>query len=217
MKQAVRALVGLSVALTVGALTVVYLQASAAKAKAVTPEQRQDRSDERLLRQLVTPDMSVAEAEAVPTYSDFARLLRDGVVKVVRSSESLKQSLDSGTDLLERYPPDGVPGRHLRAYLRQNSDWKVSTTRSLNEQISAIKNLRGDAYAYFLSHPEVYDRIGKRFEATIAEAIQLRRPAAGILQRYAATRATLAQRPTPVSKAEFANAESVYRAWRRSQ
>jgi hypothetical protein len=213
----VRASIALVVIILFGMVGLVYLRARAENANVVTPQQRQTEEDERLMRQLVRPDMNAVEAEAVPTYSDFARLLRNGVVAVLRSRESLRARLTQGSDLLERYPADGVPGRHLREYLKQNSEWKQLTLRSLNEQTNAIKALRGDMYAFFTSNPAEYDRIGKRFEATIAEAIQILRPASDIVQRFAAARAAYAQRPNSATRAAYTRAAADYEAWKRVQ
>jgi type II secretory pathway pseudopilin PulG len=216
VRNLVRALIVLAIVALAGALAFLYVRASAEKAATPTVAQRQEQTDERLLRQLIRADMAAPEVAAVPTYSDFARVLRDGVAKVLDSQESLRVRLTSGTDLLDRYPPDGVPGRHLRAYLRQNSDWKVATIRSLNEQIRAIKDLRGDLEAFYLSHPDEYDRMGKKTEETIATSLELRRPAAGILQRYAAARAALAVKPSAPARAEYSYAASAYESWKRS-
>ncbi|MGV3617093.1 MAG: hypothetical protein ACO1SV_17335 [Fimbriimonas sp.] len=217
MTNLVRASIALVVIILLAMVGLVYLRAKAESANVVTPLQRQAEEDERLLRQLVHPDMTAVEAEAVPTYSDFARLLRNGVVTVLRSRESLRARLTQGSDLLERYPADGVPGRHLKEYLRQNSEWKQVTLRSLNEQTEAVKTLRGDMYAFFTSNPTEYDRVGKRFEATIAESIQILRPAAGIVERFATARAGYAQRPDSATRAAYTRAAADYEAWKRVQ
>ena len=198
-------------------LALVYFKARAEKAATPSFQQQQTEADERLLRQLVRPDMTPQEAEAVPTYSDFARLLRNGVIKILESRENLRLSMRTNTDLLDRYPPDGVPIRHRKAYVAQNSAWKVATLRSINEQTRAVKALRGDLYAYFVSHPEDYDRIGKRFEALIAEAIQSLRPGPEIVQQYAAARNALAPGPTTVKRARYAQAALAYESWKRTQ
>lgn len=217
MNNLIRAGIALVAATLVGFATLAYFQASAAQRKKPTPQQTRSAEDDRLMAQLVQPTMSSLEADAVPTYSDFARVLKKGVVAVLRSRESLRAQLPAGTDLLDRYPPDGVPGRHLRAYLKQNSEWKQATLRSVNEQIRAIKDLRGDMYAFFASQPAEYDEVGKRFEETIKAALEARRPAASIVQSYASSRDAMARKPTSVTRANFARAAADYEAWKRMQ
>lgn len=217
MNHLVRALIALVAVTLAGMIALVYFRASADQRAKPTVQQARAKEDERLMAQLVQPTMTSLEAEAVPTYSDFARVLRKGVVAVLRSRENLREQLPSGTDLLERYPPDGVPGRHLAAYLKQNSTWKQATLRSLNEQIRAIKDLRGDMYAYFASNPAEYDQIGKRFEETIKNALENRRPAHEIVKDYASTRAALANRPTSATRAAYARAAADYESWKRLQ
>jgi hypothetical protein len=213
----IRAAIALVAATLVGFATLAYFQASAEQRKKPTPQQTRSAEDDRLMAQLIQPTMSSLEADAVPTYSDFARVLKKGVVAVLRSRENLRAQLPAGTDLLDRYPPDGVPGRHLRAYLKQNSEWKQATLRSVNEQIRAIKDLRGDMYAFFASQPAEYDEVGKRFEETIKAALEARRPAASIVQSYASARDAMARKPTSVTRADFSRAATEYEAWKRMQ
>lgn len=217
MNNLIRASIALVAASLMGLIVLAYFQASAEQSKKPTPQQTRSAEDDRLMAQLVQPTMSSLEADAVPTYSDFARVLKKGVVAVLRSRESLRAQLPAGTDLLDRYPPDGIPGRHLRAYLKQNTEWKQSTLRSVNEQIRAIKDLRGDMYAFFASQPTEYDQVGKRFEEAIKAALEARRPAADIVQRYASARDAMARKPTATTRANFARAAAEYEAWKRIQ
>jgi hypothetical protein len=213
----IRASIALVAVTLVGLLVLVYFRASAEQRARPTPQQARSQEDDRLMAQLVQPTMTSLEADKVPTYSDFARLLKKGVVAVLRSRENLRAQLPAGTDLLDRYPPDGIPARHLKAYLKQNTEWKQATLRSVNEQIRAIKDLRGDMYAFFASRPAEYDEVGKRFEETIKAALEARRPAAETVQRYASSRDAMARKPTSVTRADYARAAAEYESWKRLQ
>lgn len=217
MNHLVRVLIAIAAATLAAMVALMYFRATAAQSGKPTPQQVRAQEDERLMAQLVQPTMTSAEAEAVPTYSDFARVLRKGVVTVLRSRENLRDQLPGGTDLLDRYPPDGVPGRHLGAYFKQNSEWKQATLRSLNEQVRAIKDLKGDMYAHFAANPTVYDQVGKRFEEVIKSALERLRPAHDIVKDYASTRTAMAKSPTSATRAAYARAAADYEAWKRLQ
>jgi hypothetical protein len=212
-----RPFLALAVVLGIGALILTYvIRRREEIARQPTLEQLRSQEDAKLLRAMVHGGLSTAEVEAVPTYTDFTRALKRGMVRVVQAQERLRVALSTSFDLLERFPPEGVPGHHRAAYLDQNSQWKQTMQRSTNERIQATKDLQGEMEAFFRSNPKERERMERAFNRAYTEAIDGLRPAAAIIEDLAEARYRTVVSPTSANRARYERARLEFEAWRPS-
>lgn len=206
-------LVGLVVALTVGYVLVTFLLVKRGVAPSAAEVARSSEED-TLIAQFAKPTLRSSDAGKIPTRTDFIRILRDGAVEVLMSVEGAQQDLQMESDLLERYPPDGVPGAQVQNYLAQNERWQIVVIRSLNERARVLKDTRGKIQAFLTSHPEEASRVGSKVDDAINAGLAAIKPGAAIVQRFAAARAAFTRRHETRERAEFDSAQRGYLDWK---